>query len=98
MQLLQCTAAPAEGNGQCNSCDTRYGVVCCAALRSAVVCDCLWCVVLCGGGSVLWSHDVCCGVLSFHVVWLVWLVEWCVGCLARWVVWQLGLFVGCLAS
>ena len=47
---------------------------------------------------MLWSHDVRCGVLCFHVVWLVWLVEWCVGCLAGWVLWQLGLFVGCLAG
>ena len=39
-----------------------------------------------------------CGVLCFHVVWLVALVEWCVGCLAGWVVWQLRLFVGCLAG
>ena len=64
-------------------------VVCRAALRSAVVCDWLWCVVLCGVGSVLWSHDVRCGVLCFHVVWLVWFVEWCVGCLADLVVWPL---------
>ena len=47
---------------------------------------------------MFWSHDVRCGVPCFHVVWLVWLVEWCVGCLAGWVVWQLGLFVGCLAG
>ena len=48
------------------------------------------------GVSVLWSHDMRCGVLCFHVVWLVCLVEWCVGCLAGWLVWQLGLFVGSL--
>ena len=45
---------------------------------------------------MLWSHDVPCGALCFHVVWFVGLVEWCVGCLAGWVVWQLRLFVGCL--
>ena len=56
-----------------------------------MVCCTVW------GGSVLWSHDVPYGVLFFHVVWLVGLVEWCVGCLAGWVVWRLGLFVGCLA-
>ena len=50
------------------------------------------------GGSVLWSHDVPCGVLCFHVVWLLGLVEWCVGCLVGWVVWQLRLFVGFLAG
>ena len=46
-------------------------MVCCGVLRSAVVCDLLWCTVLCGGGgggSVLWSHDVPCGVLCCHVV------------------------------
>ena len=47
---------------------------------------------------MLWSHDVPCGVLCFHVVWLVGWVEWCVGCLSGWVVWQLRLFVGCLAG
>ena len=45
-------------------------MVCCGVLRSAVVCDLLWCAVQCGwgGGSVLWSHDVPCGVLRCHVV------------------------------
>ena len=38
-------------------------------LRTPVVCDMLWCVVLCGGGSVLRSHDVPCGVVWCHVVW-----------------------------
>ena len=33
-----------------------------------------------------------------HVVWLVWLVEWCVGRLAGRVVWQLGFFDACLAG
>ena len=47
---------------------------------------------------MLWSHDVPCGVLCFHGVWLVGLVEWYVGCLAGWVVWQLRLFVGSLAG
>ena len=47
---------------------------------------------------MLWSHDVPCGVLCFHVAWLVGLVGWCVGCLAGWVVWQLRQFVGCLAG
>ena len=57
-----------------------------------MVCCIVW------GGSVLRSHKVPCGVLCFHVVWLVGLVEWCVGCLAGWVVWQLRLFVGCLSG
>ena len=35
---------------------------------------------------MLWSPDVRCGVLCFHVVWLVWLVN---GVL---VAWQVGLF------
>ena len=69
-------------------------VVYCAALRSAVVCDWLWCVVLFWGGSVFWSHDVRYGVLCLHVVWLVWLIEWCVGCLAGWVVGRLGFLLG----
>ena len=44
-------------------------MVCCGVLRSAVVCDLLWCAVQCGGGgSVLWSHDVPRGVLRCHVV------------------------------
>ena len=75
------------------------GVVCCG-LWSLVVYDLLWCAVLCGGGggSVLWSHDVRCDVPCCHVVRLVWLVEWCVGCLEGWVVWQVGLFAGCLAG
>ena len=47
---------------------------------------------------MLWSHDMPRGVLCFHVVWLVGLVGWCVGCLAGWVVWQLRLFIGCLAG
>ena len=85
-----------------------FGAVRCHVLWPRVMwCGVLWCAVLpCGllqcviglvcctvwGGSVLWSHDVRCGVLCFHVVWLVWFVEWCVGCLARWIVWPLGLF------
>ena len=71
------------------------GVLWCAVLRCgllSLVCRIVW------GGSVLWAHDVRYGVLCFHVVWLVWFVEWCVGCLAGWVVWPLGLFVGCLAG
>ena len=41
---------------------------------------------------------VWCGVVGYRAIWLpIWLVEWCVGCLARWVFWPLGLFVGCLA-
>ena len=43
-------------------------VVCCGVPQSTVVCDVLWCAVLCGGASVLWSHDVPCGVLCCHVV------------------------------
>ena len=77
-------------------------MVWCVVLQSVVVCDVLWCGVLCSGvvcctvweGSVLWSHDVPFGVLCFHVVWLVWLVGWCVGCLAGWVVWQLRYLLG----
>ena len=72
-------------------------VVCCGVLRSGVVCDLLWCVELCGGGSVLWSHEVPCGVLCFHVVRSG--VMWCglVSCLSGWldgvlVAWQVGLF------
>ena len=61
-------------------------VVCYGALRSAVVCDLLWCDVLCGGGggSVLWSHDVPCGVLCCHVVRAG--VMWCglVSCAVVW--------------
>ena len=64
--LVSCVAA---------SCHVVWcAVVWCDVLRSAVVCYWLWCVTLCVGGSVLWSHDVHCGVLCFHVVWLVWLV------------------------
>ena len=39
-------------------------------LRCAVVCDLMWCAVLCGGGGggVLWLHYVPWGVLCCHVV------------------------------
>ena len=50
-------------------------LVCGGVLPSAVVCDLVWCAVMCGGGSVLWSHDVPCGVLCCHVVWSG--VTWC---------------------
>ena len=62
-------------------------VVCCGVLRSTVVCDLLWCAVMCGGGgggSVLWSYDVPCGVLCCHVVWSG--VMWC-GLVSCGVVW-----------
>ena len=43
--------------------------------------------------------DAWCGVVGYRAIGLpVWLVDWCVACLAGWVVWQLGLFVGCLAG
>ena len=53
--------------------------MCCGALWCAVLCSgLLQCVISCGvlhsaggggGGSVLWPHDVRCGVLCCHVVW-----------------------------
>ena len=63
-----------------------YSVVCCGVLRSAIVCDLL---VVCrtvqgGGGSVLWSHDMPCGVLCCHVVRSG--VMWC-GVVSCGVVW-----------
>ena len=47
--------------------------------------------------TVSWGV-VWCGVVGYLAIGLaIWLVEWCVGCLAGWVIWKLGLFVGCLA-
>ena len=49
--------------------------------------------------GVMWCGVVWCGVVGYRAIGLpVWLVEWCVGCLAGWVVWHLGVFVGCLAG
>ena len=90
-----------------------YSVVCCGVLRSALVCHQLWCAALCGGGggggSVLWSHDVPCGVLCCHVVrpGVMWCgpvscgVVWCgaMGYRAiRLLVWFVEWCVGCLAG
>ena len=64
-------------------CSLLWCVICYGMLYRAVA----WCVVLCGGGSVLWSHDVPCGVLCF-LMWSGWW-GWLKGVL---VAWQVGLF------
>ena len=48
-------------------CNQTVDVKCWEVLRYVVVCDLLWCAML--GGSVLWSHEVRCGVLCCHVLW-----------------------------
>ena len=53
------------------SCHVQWCVVVwCVVLRSAVVCVVLCRAIMCGGegGSVLWSHDVRCGLLCCHLV------------------------------
>ena len=65
-------------------------VVCYAALRSAVVCDWLWCVVLCGGGGVVCCGHMTCVVVCYVFMWCGWsgllngmLVAWQVGLFGR---------------